>query len=706
MLLIASLIPIVTAPSIQPEPIDSNDDAFITGVGNYFGDTPYLFLRDQTTSLLIGTRFRNVAIPQGEKINNATLFVRTIYNYGYPYNRTITATIRGDDTDDSLAFNDSGSFTRTYTEANVVWDISDVYANAWHNVTVTNIVQEIIDRPGWSSGNDLSLLFWATKGTPRREFASVDGNPAYTAYIDINYGITPPPEEIEDIQDDAPTPYNDSDIWEWEYNDTYRGIDTYTATNYGDLEILVVASDTLNYFNTTKGDPNYVNWIGDTFDWQESGSCEFITSLNGWTFLVGQNGTNLYVFYSDDEFTTWRADRVNSHFPLSAASNFGSIWADQNGSALIHLVWSTRSAWSAGKYDIVYSNFTLDPVTENLVWSTSYSNVTVGYGDDQIEPDMYQEKDGTIHIVWHGINGTANEIAQYRRRQANGTWLDAVRLSGDAPFRAFGVDVVANEETGVALATWSRVNPGDWEVQWDIVFPNNTVGTAVGSPDRILSNAAYVSVVNYRENNTAHLVYEDFSGDHVEYRYKAIDNVTAWSGSQLVSTTVNRYHYPSISLDEKNETLAVIYWGIDDGDTFISIFQTEGAPSGVDTLLLGHPLRYPSNADYCSRTILDVTWWLVYPNGTLVTPGPVDPDDIKDLIDDLLGGAQPEDPEPDEYKVIDKFRWKLLVLCIGMIMMVGSPLAGVVYGADTATWIKLLFVAFFGLGILWQINYM
>jgi hypothetical protein len=100
------------------------------------------------------------------------------------------------------------------------------------------------------------------------------------------------------------------------------------------------------------------------------------------------------------------------------------------------------------------------------------------------------------------------------------------------------------------------------------------------------------------------------------------------------------------------------------------------------------------------------------PNGTLIGGG--DPSDceydewecIKEEIDDDAGGAQPEDPLPEQYGVLDRFQWKLLVLAVGMIMVLGSPIAGVHFGADPATWIKILFVMFFGIGILWQLKFM
>lgn len=706
VLLVASIIPSIQAPSDTASPSQSNDDAMRTGIGSYFGDTSFLTLQDEVVDIVTGIRFRGVDVPQGAKINNATLYVRSVY--AYPIGEAYV-TLTGDDADNSRAFNDSGSFNRIYTNAFKVWNVSDVFGTVIANVSITEIVQEIVDRPGWSDGNDLSLIMFSESGSPRREFISWDGN-WEDPWIVVWFDEELTQEEIEDdIQDQAAAPFNDTTTFTWEKNDTYRGIDIYTVYEMGAAELLVVSSNNLIYFNTTKGDPNYNNWAASSFSFQSAGCVEFITTLGDWTYLIGQNNSQAQIFYSDDEFQTWQVETINDNFGALAGegSDYGSILADQNGSDVIHVVFSSESDWNPATYDIIYTNFSIDPVTETLVWSTDYVNVTEDYATSQTDADMYQQKDGTLHIAWDGHNGTAQDAAQYRRRQANGTWLDAVRLSSDDAFDAFEVEIVANEDTGVAMAIWTRLAVGSWSLRWDVVFPNNTVGTAVGSTDRALSNSRYASAVVQRNNSVAHLVYIDYNGDHVEYRSKLIDNSTAWSGSQVVSGLIDRHANPVVALDEDNFTLAAVWWNFDGTETDWNVWQVGSAPVSADTLLLNLELRYPSMSDYFSRAIVDIFIFLVYPNGTLVSPDPlpegVDPEDV---IDDLLGGAQPEDPQEDVYTVIGKFQWKLLVLAVGMIMLLGSPVAGVYYGGDTATWIKILFIMFFGIGILWQIKSM
>jgi len=218
--ILASRIPIIQVSgatgSYYPE--HTTDDAFITTIGAYFGTTGNLPLRSGTTDIISGLRFQNLSIAQGAKINNATLFVRTLYTFDSGTN--ISVTIYGVAENDAYPFNSSGDFTRSYTSNHINWNVTGVNGNAWHNVSVTEIVQEIIARYGWRSGNSLAFLILCDEGDPRREFATIDQNVAYRPRLDITYDVTPP-----DPSSDADPPYNDTSLWTWELNDTYRGFD-------------------------------------------------------------------------------------------------------------------------------------------------------------------------------------------------------------------------------------------------------------------------------------------------------------------------------------------------------------------------------------------------------------------------------------------------------------------------------------------------
>ena len=545
ILLVASIIPMIQAPSDTASPSQSNDDAMRTGIGSYFGDTAFLFLQDEVVDIVTGIRFRGVAVPQGAKINNATLYVRSVYDYPAG---SVSVTLTGDDTDNSLAFNDSGSFNRIYTLAFKVWDVSDVTGTVLANVSITEIVQEIVDRPGWSSGNDLSLIMFSESGSPRREFVSWDGS-WEDPWIVVWYDEELTEEEIiDDIQSQVneTDPGADPEDWVWEKNDTYRGYDIYFAIEQGHW---------LNFstFTVMGGDSGKISGLNDTY------------------FLA----TNVYSF-SDVYMRRNYSDYRNATSPTTSV---------RFGVTTIAMPWN-----GPGAYEYV------------TVWGISTS---------------------------HGISRQWDEGYTYNFR----TW------SNQQMGTAWSVDGGALRDS----LTWSplllEVNL-PYTLWYDIRLRTNTM-------------VHNVSVYNDMEMTDLNVTYND--------QYTLGPGQETWVYEYMIA----RQHTATQNTGITSE------------------FHSDPDPD-LDTLI-----------------------FIVYPNGTLVSTDPL-PDgvDPEDFIDDLLGGAQPEDPQEDEYPIIGKFTWKLLVLAVGMLMLLGSPIAGTYYGADTATWIKILFIMFFGIGILWQIKSM
>ena len=111
---------------------------------------------------LVGMRWTNVTIPFGVTILNATIqFHVDSINPDDP----IIVRLKGHDVDDAPAFDDTSDFdisSRTNTTAFVDWNIPDWVDTsdegpAQETPNLASIVQEIIDRPGWASGNAMVI---------------------------------------------------------------------------------------------------------------------------------------------------------------------------------------------------------------------------------------------------------------------------------------------------------------------------------------------------------------------------------------------------------------------------------------------------------------------------------------------------------------------------------------------------------------------
>jgi len=144
---------------------ESEDDAADRGklFGIFNNDNSFYLVATLNASARTkaGWRFQNVEVPQGATINSA---------YFKPYFQTaegdpiitvdITTRIYGVDEDDVDVWEDGTNNPKdaTLTTEYVDWNTKDkvgLYQQA--EIDVTDIVQEIIDRSGWTSGNALAF---------------------------------------------------------------------------------------------------------------------------------------------------------------------------------------------------------------------------------------------------------------------------------------------------------------------------------------------------------------------------------------------------------------------------------------------------------------------------------------------------------------------------------------------------------------------
>jgi len=107
---------------------------------------------DAHTSVI---RFSSVTIPQGSTINSATL-------KGYTSSANISGTVRmkiyGIDEDNTATLT-SDPTGRTKTTAAADWDISINPGTASHtSPSIVSVLQEIVNRGGWLSGNSLGFI--------------------------------------------------------------------------------------------------------------------------------------------------------------------------------------------------------------------------------------------------------------------------------------------------------------------------------------------------------------------------------------------------------------------------------------------------------------------------------------------------------------------------------------------------------------------
>jgi len=255
--------------SVTVAVINGNDDVEENnGTGVIYYDSSDLeFTRDGTFNQNVGVRFQNVTVPEDATITNAYI----VFRADESHSTTCTVHIAGVDQDNATAW--SGGYnvsTRPKTTAQTDWNFNG--SSAWTGgVTISNtpnlnaMVQEIVDRPGWVSGNSMSFVFWDFPTTTNKRVADpYEGG--YAPQLVIEYSIADVvvapvaafnssttticqngSVNFSDVSSNIPT------SWSWNFGDgnvstaqnpshTYTSAGTYTitltATNSGGSDVI------------------------------------------------------------------------------------------------------------------------------------------------------------------------------------------------------------------------------------------------------------------------------------------------------------------------------------------------------------------------------------------------------------------------------------------------------------------------------------
>ncbi|MGB5624454.1 MAG: LamG domain-containing protein, partial [Woeseiaceae bacterium] len=144
-------------------------------------------IADGSNDQLVGMRFTNVTVPNGATISSAyTQFQVDETNSG-----ATNINIQGQAIDDAPTFTTGNSniSSRSRTSASVAWA-----PVAWTTVgeagpdqrtpDLKSVIQEIVNRPGWTSGNDIVIII---TGSGERTAESYNGSSSGAAMLHVEY---------------------------------------------------------------------------------------------------------------------------------------------------------------------------------------------------------------------------------------------------------------------------------------------------------------------------------------------------------------------------------------------------------------------------------------------------------------------------------------------------------------------------------------
>lgn len=134
----------------------------------------------------MGLRFNNVTIPKGATITAAYVTFRASASAS----PTTTPTIYGQDVSSANTFTTSSYNIsgRTRTTASVSWSMSSwTSGQNYNSPSITAVVQEIVDRSDWSSGNSLAIVINTPTSGADRLTTSYNGSSSLAPLLHVEY---------------------------------------------------------------------------------------------------------------------------------------------------------------------------------------------------------------------------------------------------------------------------------------------------------------------------------------------------------------------------------------------------------------------------------------------------------------------------------------------------------------------------------------
>lgn len=162
------------------------DDAYVLNGSSFVQSNTTLLFSSFLGFLLTNVycRFQNITVPKDAIINSAYIeFVADATE-----SASLTINITGHAADNSASFTGAADLeARPSTTASVSWNIPAWTAgSSYQTDSLTNIIQEIVNRSGWVSGNALTIMMKNTGSYNARTARSYDYGSSIP-FLYINY---------------------------------------------------------------------------------------------------------------------------------------------------------------------------------------------------------------------------------------------------------------------------------------------------------------------------------------------------------------------------------------------------------------------------------------------------------------------------------------------------------------------------------------
>jgi hypothetical protein len=408
----------------------------------------------------VGMRFNNISIPRNATILNAYVEFEVDETGSDP----TSVLIQGQASDNALAFSSSAGnlSSRARTTAQVAWNNIPAWTviNAkWQTPDISSIIQEIVNRSGWGSGNSIVIVI---QGTGRRTAEAYDGEIPAAPKLVITYTTGNAPTATQ-TSTNTPTP-----------TQTIIPMPTSTNTPTPTNTPLPVGSDVIYVSSTSNGNSGGVAYNDEDIVAHD-------TSTGAWSMYF--DGSDVNVTGDVDSFALMPDGSLL--LSLDAAATVGSL-GTVDDSDILRFIPTSTGATTAGTFAWYFDGSDVGLTTDaedidaidfapngRLVISTLGSfGVTGASGNDEdllvfSATSLGSITSGTWSLYFDGSDVSLTASSE----DVNGVWIDpANNQLYLTTTGAFSVTGVSGDGADIFVCTPSSLGPTTsctFSMYWD-----------------------------------------------------------------------------------------------------------------------------------------------------------------------------------------------------------------------------------------------
>lgn len=385
---------------------EQTGDAYYLSGYEFRNNSSLGYLKDSTYDTYTGFRFTSVTILGTAIIDHAYL---SLYSSDTQDNYDYMVTIYGEDVDTGNDFVTSTDLTdATLTTSHTGWNMKDLESNQWENSTdIKSIVQEVIDRAGWSSGNNLSLIsLGAISANGYRSFRTwdYDGGHTYRAKLYVNYHTSEPVT--------SGNPWDTIDIWDNHIllNETngYIWWEVWNGTTTSGIATGWLTTEYMSGLEANSHQVDSTATVNTNFD------KNVVVGYNGDIYFLGIDNTDSYlkIYKSVDEGVTWS---IQKSINTGATLYQSGICINEN-TGVIHIAYASQTGTI--RY---YRNYTIG----TDVLSNAYTVYSGGSSGDRFGGIYYYN-----NVVYY-VTSKTTDVGYYKKVIGTWTWYPVTVLAVD-----------------------------------------------------------------------------------------------------------------------------------------------------------------------------------------------------------------------------------------------------------------------------------